>query len=214
VVALQALIEQASGARADVDLTVSIESAGKTKEIKIQTANFDILQILEIPVNEDINISVKGKGEAIGQVVRRFNLPEADLTLEDPLKIKVDYDSTQVAVNDQVKVSVEVTFNPPEPIEAGMTVLDISVPTGFAAVKESIEKVVSAQPHIKRFDVSGRKVIFYIENMLPGDKVSFDFMVQALYPVKAKGVTSQAYSYYQPEIKSESLGKDITVLSK
>jgi CD109 antigen len=214
VVALQALIEQASGARADVDLTVEVKSASKTKEVKIQSSNFDILQIVEIPVNEDIDISVTGKGEAIAQVVRRFNLPDTDQTPEDILKIDVNYDSNEVEVNDQVKVSVEVTFNPPEPIEAGMTVLDIAVPTGFSAVKESIEKVVSQQPKIKRYDISGRKVIFYIENLLPGDTVSFDFRVQALYPVKAKGVTSQAYSYYQPEISSESLSEDITIVSR
>jgi len=32
-----------------------------------------------------------------------------------------------------------------------------------------------------------------------------------VYPVKAKGVSSQAYSYYQPEITGETLGTDIIV---
>jgi hypothetical protein len=35
--------------------------------------------------------------------------------------------------------------------------------------------------------------------------------VKALYPVKAKGVVSQAYSYYKPEIRGETLGKEVTV---
>jgi hypothetical protein len=47
--------------------------------------------------------------------------------------------------------------------------------------------------------------------MKPGDKLAFSFKVKALYPVKAKGVTSQAYSYYKPEIRGETLSKDITV---
>jgi len=59
--------------------------------------------------------------------------------------------------------------------------------------------------------VAGRKVIFYIENMLPGDVVSFTFNVKAVYPVKAKAVVSEAYSYYQPEIKGETLGQEMTV---
>ena len=84
-------------------------------------------------------------------------------------------------------------------------------PTGFAPVIDSIDQIVDREENIKRYEIAGRKVIFYIENMFPGDKVSFSFSVQALYPVKAKGVVSQAYSYYKPEIKGESLGESVTV---
>jgi len=90
-------------------------------------------------------------------------------------------------------------------------VIDVSVPTGFAADKESIDKVLTLQDIIKRYDVSGRKVIFYVDNIKAGGQLSFDFLVKALYPVKAKGVESQAYSYYTPEIAAQSLGPDITV---
>jgi CD109 antigen len=213
VVALQALTEFSSGNRADVDLTVSVKSNSGTKEIKVQSNNFDVLQIVELPVNDSVSVSVKGKGEVIAQVVERYNLPEVDKTAQDILKVDVNYDSTQVAVNDLVKVSVQLSFNPPVAMEAGMTVVDVSVPTGFAAVKDSIDKIL-AQGKIKRYDISGRKVIFYVDNMRPGDKLAFDFNVQALYPVKAKGVVSQAYSYYQPDILAESLGQDISVTDK
>ena len=50
-----------------------------------------------------------------------------------------------------------------------------------------------------------------MENMKPGEKIAFDFQVKALYPVKAKGVTSTAYSYYKPDIKGETLGAAVTV---
>ena len=49
-----------------------------------------------------------------------------------------------------------------------MTVLDMSVPTGFAAVEESLAALLD-NPNIKRYDVAGRKVIVYIEDMDPGD---------------------------------------------
>jgi len=35
--------------------------------------------------------------------------------------------------------------------------------------------------------------------------------VTALYPVKAKAVSSRAYSYYSPEISGQTLGQDVTV---
>ena len=210
VVALQALTEYSSDARADVDLTISIEAAGEENELKITQDNFDVLQVVEVPVDEQVMISVEGRGEAIAQVVERFNLPEAELG-DEILKIDVDYDTTQVEVNDLVEVSVELEFDPPIPMEAGMVVLDVSVPTGFDAVRESIAEVVEKDEKIKRYEVAGRKVIFYIENMLPGDIVAFSFNVKAMYPVKAKGVSSQAYSYYKPEIRGETLGQAMVV---
>jgi CD109 antigen len=119
-----------------------------------------------------------------------------------------------VAVNDLVKVSVELAFNPPVPMEAGMTVLDVSVPTGFAPLRESIAGAIEKEGRIKRYDIAGRKAIFYIENMLPGDRLSFSFEVKAMYPVRAKGVSSRAYSYYKPEISGETLSRDMVVLER
>jgi CD109 antigen len=143
-------------------------------------------------------------------VVKRFNLPETE-PADEIISIEVDYDTTQVEVDDLVTVSVDLAFNPPQPMEAGMIVLDVSVPTGFEAVTESIAEVVEREASIKRYDVAGRKVIFYVENMSAGDSISFSFQVRARYPVKAKGVSSRAYSYYQPEIKGETLSENITV---
>jgi CD109 antigen len=215
VVALQALTEYATGARSDVDLTLTLKGDGVNETLKINENNFDVLQIVPVPINTDIEMVVEGRGDAIGQVVRRFNLPAADDTpAAQMLKIDVDYDTTEVEVNDLVKVSVSLEFNPLPELnisEAGMIVVDVSVPTGFAAVADSIDAVTMRMPNIKRYDISGRKVIFYVENMKPGQRIAFDFQVQALYPVKAKGVTSVAYSYYKPDIKGETLGEAVTV---
>ncbi len=214
ILSLQALIEYSASASADVDLTVKVESAGKARELKINRQNFDILQIVEIPENDTVTISVRGQGEAIGQIVQRYNVPEVEEDRQEILTVDVNYNADRVAVNDEVEVEVSVSFNPPVPMEAGMTVVDVAVPTGFAAVRESIDQASAKENRIKRYEISGRKVIFYIENLFPGDELAFDFMVQALYPVKAKGVVSQAYSYYQPEIKAESLGRDISVVDR
>ena len=211
VVALQALIEYCTNARADVDLTVTINAGGEAKQLRINQDNYDVLQTVEVPLNQDITISAEGRGDAIAQVVERYNLPQAEQQEDQILKINVNYDTTQVEVNDLVKVSVDLTYNPPIQMKAEMVVLDVSVPTGFSPVTESIDKVIAGNDNIKRYDIAGRKVIFYIEDMQPGDKVSFSFDVQALYPVTAKGVSSQAYSYYNPDIKAETLSQGITV---
>ena len=92
-----------------------------------------------------------------------------------------------------------------------MVVLDIAVPTGFAPVTASIEALVEAEPKLKRFDVAGRKVILYIEGMLPDESIELEFMARAMYPVRAQAVTSEVYSYYNPEMRGETLGGTVTV---
>jgi CD109 antigen len=210
VVALQALTEYSTGTRADVDLMVDITGDGISEQVRLTADNFDVLQTIEIPVNKEIEVTATGQGEAVAQVVRRFNLPLAE-TGTSILNIDVDYDVTEVAVNDLVTVSVELGFNPLEPMEAGMIVADISVPTGFTAVTDTIAAALAQEAKIKRYEIAGRKVIFYIENMLPGESLSWSFQVKAAYPVRAKGVSSQAYSYYQPDIRGETLGENVTV---
>ena len=210
VVALQALTQFAALASADVDLTVTIRAGGDTKEVRITPDNFDVMQVVEVPTGGQVEVEAQGKGQAVLQGVRRYNLPQPEEAL-NVFDISVDYDTAQVDVNDIVGVDVSVTFNPPEPMKAGMVVLDVSVPTGFAPVSESLDRLLQEQPKIKRYDVAGRKVILYIEDMAPKESISFSFDVQALYPVRGKGAASQAYSYYNPEMKGETLSEGLTV---
>lgn len=210
VVALQALTEHAATASADVDLTVTIEAGSESQQVTIDSDNFDVLQVVEMPAGTDVTVSAEGRGEVVVQHVLRFNLPEADERGE-VFEIDVDYDTDEVEVNDTITIDVDVEYNPPLPLKAGMVVLDVAVPTGFEPVRESIEDAVGDEPLMKRFDIAGRKVILYIEDMDPGDSISFSFEARALYPVKAKGVASEAYSYYKPEWRGETLGEDIAV---
>jgi len=304
VVALEALTSYSKGTQADVDLVIEIDSRPGTsaatsgasaatsgasaaasepkaetkREIRIGSENSDVLQMVEVPTNEEITVKARGKGDALIQITRRFNLPVPPKT-GDTFKINVGYDAAQVEVNDLVKVSVEVEFTPPfitpsipinpgptvlgsidspavtdimgipagsginasmapdvklpvvpdiivpqpvtpiivqppikPPVEAEMVVLDISIPTGFTAVTESLEELLKTEKKIKRYEVAGRKVIIFVENMLAGEKLAFAFNARAMYPVKAKAAGSQVYSYYQPQMKGETLSREITVL--
>ena len=211
VVGIQALVAYQTGARADVDLTVSVIGDGFKKDIRIDSRNYDVLQIIQLPQGREFELRVEGKGRAVGQVVRRFNMPVVEARVTDVLEIEVNYDTTDVEVDDLVTVSARLRFNPPEFVETGMVVLDISIPTGFAAVAETLDAAVAADARLKRYETAGRKVIFYIENLRRGESVELQFQVKALYPVKAKAVSSRAYSYYSPELSGQTLGPDVTV---
>jgi CD109 antigen len=211
VIGLQALTTYSTGAQADVDLAVTLRGDFGQKQLTIKKDNFDVLQVVDVPVGQQVEVQVEGKGQAVLQVVRRYNvLPETGGS-QKVFDLDVTYSADQVEVNDLITISASVTFNPPKPVQAGMVILDVSVPTGFSAVGDSLDRLVQDSSKVKRFEVSGRKVILYIEDMAPGEKLSFQFQAQALYPVKAKAVTSQAYSYYTPEWSGESQSVDVVV---
>lgn len=211
VVGLQALTRFSSAASSDVDMAVTLSAGSWKREVRITPQNADVLQMVEVPIGADVQVQAQGKGEAVLQAVRRFNLPEVPVTRQEAFQITVDYSADQVAVNDLITISANVRFTPSEPIEAGMVVLDIAVPTGFAPEVSTLQALVKNQPKVKRYDVAGRKVILYIENLMPDESIAVKFQARAMYPVRAQAVVSQAYSYYNPGLQGESLGTAVNV---
>jgi CD109 antigen len=212
IVALQALTASAATSRAEVDATVAIVAGSYRKEIAIQPANADVMQIVELPEGvASATVEARGKGQPVVQAVSRYNLPDAEVAAQSAFQLDVQYNTAEVATNDLITITAGVRFTPPEPVLAGMVVADIAVPTGFAPETSSIEALAKRTAKLKRWDVAGRKVIFYIEEMQPDESIGLTFQARALYPVRAQAVASQAYSYYRPEWRGEHLGTRVVV---
>ncbi len=212
VVGLQALIEFAAQAKFDVDMTITLTSGAWSRQIEVNAANSDVVQIITVPIGEPLRIAAsKGDGEAVVQVVNRFNMPEVETRQVDAFRINVDYSADDIEVNDRIEVSVEARFTPPTPVEAGMVVIDVAIPTGFAPVTETVEALVKEHHKLKRYEIAGRKVILYVEDMRPNESISLEFEAVALHPVQAQPVTSQIYSYYSPHWRAETLGQAVSV---
>lgn len=215
VVGLQALIEYAAQARFDVDMTVTLTADDWDRELAINADNADVVQIVDLPEGADLRISAAGSGRVVAQVVQRFNVPEVEPPAVDMFRIDVEYSTDHVAVEDLIEVTARFAFTPPESPEpapdAGMVVLDVAVPTGFAPVIETVERLVEDHKQVKRYDVAGRKVILYLEDLPPREELELRFDARARYPVRAQAVTSQAYAYYTPHWRAETLGGSVTV---
>ena len=222
VVGLQALAAFAASTRADVDATVALRGAGNwRKDLKVDASSADVLQSIELPADlgGSIEIEVAGKGQVVLQTVRRFSVPAAEEANRSVFDVKVDYGTKSVAVDDLITISTSVRYTPPRPIAAGMVVVDVAVPTGFAPETDTLDRLVGGNAsgggaRIKRYDVAGRKVAIYIEDMKPNEEARFAFKARALYPVRAQAVTSTAYSYYRPEDRGEALGGAVVVAGR
>ena len=211
VMALKALMTAARTQSRNVNLTVVAKSADGTKlaEISVDPNNFDVLQIAELPQTDTVELGAKGIGEVRFQLVRRFNVFIADETICRDMSLEVTYDANNVEVDDIVNVTAIVRYFGLMG-STGMMIVDVGVPTGFAVVQETLDALVDAGK-VSKVEVAGRKVIFYVDEMAPGEARTLNFQVKARFPVRAIIPDSKAYLYYDPDVRAEAAGRNIAV---
>ncbi|MBW6517038.1 MAG: alpha-2-macroglobulin [ANME-2 cluster archaeon] len=211
VMAFKALMTAAATQAKDTDATITVSVDGKEiTRVRVNTVNYDVLQMVEIPGSTElVTLSMSGKGDISYQLVKRFNVILPDVPEFTDLEFEVEYDAANVAVNDIVDVHARVNYTG-EANSTGMLILDIAVPTGFDPVVSTLDELKNDRI-ISRYDIAGRKVILYVDDLPKGKELRFDLSVQARFPVKAIIPDSSAYSYYNPEIKAESRGQEIVV---
>ncbi|WP_342306268.1 alpha-2-macroglobulin family protein [Methanolobus sp. ZRKC5] len=218
VMAFRALMSAAASAGRDIDATVHVIADGtEIKSVEVNQQNFDVVQIIEIPEGtSELELEMEGTGDLNYQLVRRFNIILPDVVEQNEIELDVQYDSTDVAVNDIVTVNARVKYNGIRGIggsitSSGMMIVDLAVPTGFSPVSSSLE-ALKEENLITRYEIAGRKVILYIDDMQSGEELTLSMQVKALFPVKAIVSESKAYSYYNPEVVAEAKGMDVTVV--
>ncbi|MHC4555950.1 MAG: alpha-2-macroglobulin family protein [Planctomycetota bacterium] len=210
VMALKALLTAARAQTRNVNLTITAKKSDKSllAQFTVDSNNFDVLQIAELPVGTDLELSATGSGEVRYQLVRRFNVFLADEIVQNNMALEVTYDANHVEIDDIVNVTATVRYLG-MPGSSGMMIVDVGVPTGFTPVQESLDAIVEAGL-VSKVEVAGRKVIFYVDELTGGEERSFTFQVKARFPVRAVIPDSKAYLYYEPEVRAEAPGKRIT----
>lgn len=217
VMAFRALMTAAASAGRDIDATVSVMADNTSlNEVRITPHNFDVVQIVEVPVGtQQVTLGIEGEGEVSYQLVQRFNVILPDVVEQKEIELNVTYDATSVAVDDIVTADVRVKYNGMPGIEAmanssGMMIVDIAVPTGFTPVTTSLD-ALKDNGAITRYEIAGRKVVLYVDEMKVGEELNFTMQLKALFPVKAAAQESKAYSYYNPEVSAEVKGVEMNV---
>jgi CD109 antigen len=211
VMAFKAMMTAAANQGKDTDATITVKADGRQiKQVRVDQANFDVLQIVEIPASvKEVTLSMSGKGDINYQLVKRFNVLLPDIPVVTDLEFDVEYDAANVAVNDIVDVHARVKYTG-QADSTGMLILDVAVPTGFTPVVSSLDDLKQDR-RISRYEIAGRKIILYVDDLLRGEELTFELQVLAQFPVKAIIPDSSAYSYYNPEIIAESRGQEIIV---
>lgn len=220
ILSLKALLlahEQTGEVAGPATVRVSLNKE-QTQEITIDEANADVVHLVTFdrgfsPSGENrVQIEVEGGGNLMYQVTTRYYLPwdKVPPTSEEDelLTIDLDYDRTQLAVNDEVTVNVGVRLNREGVVK--MALIDLGLPPGFAVLTEDLSRLVE-QGVIARYELTGRQIIIYLEDFSSASPLRFSYRLQARFPMRAQTPPSSAYDYYNPGQTTVRAPLEVTV---
>jgi uncharacterized protein YfaS (alpha-2-macroglobulin family) len=227
VLTLKALLlsVRKGGEGADATVTVSLNGE-ETEPLRISEETFDVVQLVSFtdrPVLGDnkVRIQVEGKGNLMVQISSRYYLPWEVVPPTLPemslMDIAVDYDRTELAVNDVIHVSVRVELKEGA---ARQAIVDLGIPPGFEVLSDDLADLVARHQDLppdyegskfSRFDLTGRQIIVYLEGLKAGQPLEFGYRIRARYPIRAQTPPSAAYDYYNPGVSAVSAPAAIEV---
>jgi uncharacterized protein YfaS (alpha-2-macroglobulin family) len=189
-----------------------------TQEIEIDEGNADVVHLIGFdrgfsPSGENrIQIEMEGGGNLMYQVSTQYYLPWEEIPVvpetEELISIDVAYDRTQLDVNEVVAVDVAVRLNQAGVVK--MALIDLGVPPGFSVETGDLGKLVD-EGVISRYELTGRQIIIYVENLAAERPLTFRYRLRARFPMRAQTPPSSAYDYYNPGDTSVRAPLEVTV---
>ena len=88
-------------------------------------------------------------------------------------------------------------------VPAENVIIDLGIPPGFDVVTADLERAMEAGK-IARYELTGRQIIVYVARLRPGQRLRFDVGFEARYPLRAQAPSSEAYLYYDPDVRAQT----------
>jgi hypothetical protein len=215
----------------DAQVTVKLND-GQTHTISVTPETFDVVQLVSFddinPGRENVvSIDVTGKGNLMYQISGSYYLPWdkviAEKALLEPewVTIDLEYDRTELKVDDTVQVDVTVTLN--KEGRAEWVLVDLGIPPGFQVKVEDLNALVArfedvpedyAYPTVERYELTGRQILVYVGNLTHEHPLEFSYRLQAKFPLVAQTPASNAYDYYNPDVNGEQAPIEIVVVAE
>ncbi len=177
----------------------------QSQEINIDPANGDVVhsvifnQGFSRSGTNEIQLEVEGGENLMYQVTTSYYLPwdalPAAPEVAEAVSIDLTYDRAELSVNDTVNVDVKIALKQEGMVK--MALIDLGVPPGFTVLSEDLARLVE-QGVISRYELTGRQIIIYLENLSSDQPVAFSYRLRARFPMRAQTPPSSAYDYYNP----------------
>ena len=216
ILAMKALLQSTKNATQQTDAQATIVANGKeVAAFALTPENSDVMRLFDLqdqtmPGDNRVQVKFSGKGSALYQIVARCYLPwqGKPAAAKEPLSIAVSYDKTELAQADTLTAKVVIENN--RPARANMVIVDLGVPPGFDVEAGDLAELVGDKT-IARFNLTGRQIIVYLEQVEQQKPVEFSYRLKAKFPVKAKTPKSTVYEYYNPDVNAEVQPQELTV---
>ncbi|XP_053374577.1 CD109 antigen-like isoform X2 [Mercenaria mercenaria] len=207
VLGLQAMSEYGSIFKDNLDLTIDVESGSFHKQMHIAQNEAMVLKLLDIPhtaisrgnnsFNHPPSVSLQGTGtgSALVQVSVSFNV-ETEVSLPA-------FNITTTILRETLRSIVLRTctrYLPQRFVNPGMAVIEIDLPSGFAADLESPD---SKLDHVRQSEIRNEKtVVLYYDQILPNvypQTCATVEMIRTDLVAKTKPAAIRVFDYYQPD---------------
>ena len=215
VLALKTFLGALTANPGNTEADVAVRFNGQVVASKhFDNFNKDVLWQVELmegllPDSNLVELDYEGIGALSYQIIAIHYVPweEAELP-EGPLTITVEYDSTQIAVDDIVTATVTVTNN--DESAKGMVLVTVGLPPGFVLVTQDLAQLKSAGV-INNYEVMGKQLVVYINELPAGEPKVITYSLVAQYPIKAQTGGAEAKYYYNSEVKAEEESQEMEV---
>ncbi|HNW82022.1 MAG TPA: MG2 domain-containing protein [bacterium] len=215
ILALRFMIESLNNGTSEADATVKISANGSPEmTVVITPEDSDVLRLIDLKEylvygTNNISIQFTGTGSMMYSAAATWYVPGEEETSTGPLTIDVQYDKTQLNVNDTVGVTVNIK----NISDAGVSVIlaSIGIAPGFTLVPDKLDAAVSAGTYLQKYETTPRQIILYINHIGSGNTATFNFDLVADYPMEAATGESSVNPYYNPEQKFNNASQKLTV---
>lgn len=208
ILAMKALVlsQEKNAQKAAGRVNLSVNDRGDVN-CSITPQDYDIFRMFDFgPETRDgensVDLSYTGEGNCYYQAVARYYVPwnlAGDAGRSDTLRIGVSYDRSTLSLNDFLTCRAEVRNLLGKPLQ--MIIVDLGVPPGFEVQTSDLEEMVSSG-RIKKYNLSTRQLILYLEEMRPQEILNLSYRLRAKFPIRARSPQSRVYEYYNPGVGS------------
>ncbi len=216
ILALKALLLSVDASAQRPDLTLTVNWNGLEQgTLRVTPEVYDVVQGLSLNTIGNglgtLTLAGSGTGEVLVQVTASWYLPwewvPASVPEETPLSIIVTYDRTALQVEDTVQVEVHVR------LKEGLVnaaLIDLGLPPGFTLVADDLQQRIAqdeglpaGQTRITRYELTGRQLLVYLQDLQAGQEVTFSYRLKARFPLRATIPAARVYDYYNPTSAAE-----------
>ena len=217
VLALKALLEgsgQQMGDGKSREIRLLVDDA-VAAEISIPAEDSDVMQQIDLSRyatagRHTVTLQHTGDNPLTVQSLLRYHVPESgDVAAEKSLSITVDYNQSNLTVDDSVTATAQLTNATAG--EIPMVVADLPIPPGFVVNTDDF-KTMQDSGTIAKFQANSRSIVIYLRELKANASMTLSYGLTATMPVKAKVRGAMLFEYYNEDNRARSTPKEFHVL--